>query len=289
MREKIFLHTNTEYSFLNSTIKVQDLLNESKKRNQKYITLTDYQNFYALQYYWEFLDEYNFIPIIGVEVDLRENFRVILIAKNNNGLKFLFKLITNVSQKETPSFYDLENPDIYMIDHQEFGSQIKGIELLKVPNNFYLNNKKKQHIKTVYAPVKRILNYEDNEILPLLKHISNPNQENIIYSEYFNDEEFSDLDEEVYENMLNIVSNINISRPSSEIKLPKFSNNNKEILSKKILGKKFKELLKHYDEKIVLERIKKEIKVIDELGFMDYFLIIHDAIAYAKSNNINIG
>ncbi|MCU9931944.1 PHP domain-containing protein [Mycoplasmopsis felis] len=108
MREKIFLHTNTEYSFLNSTIKVQDLLNESKKRNQKYITLTDYQNFYALQYYWEFLDEYNFIPIIGVEVDLRENFRVILIAKNNNGLKFLFKLITNVSQKETPSFYDLE-------------------------------------------------------------------------------------------------------------------------------------------------------------------------------------
>ncbi|MCU9937083.1 DUF3211 family protein [Mycoplasmopsis felis] len=74
--------------------------------------------------------------------------------------------------------------------------------------------------------------------------------------------------------MLNIVSNINISRPSSEIKLPKFSNNNKEILSKKILGKKFKELLKHYDEKIVLERIKKEIKVIDELGFMDYFLII---------------
>ncbi|WP_322908744.1 DNA polymerase III subunit alpha [Mycoplasmopsis felis] len=289
MREKIFLHTNTEYSFLNSTIKVQDLLNESKKRNQKYITLTDYQNFYALQYYWEFLDEYNFIPIIGVEVNLRENFRVILIAKNNNGLKFLFKLITNVSQKETPSFYDLENPDIYMIDHQELGSQIKGIELLKVPNNFYLNNKKKQHIKTVYAPVKRILNYEDNEILPLLKHISNPNQENIVYSEYFNDEEFSDLDEEVYQNMLNIVSNINISRPSSEIKLPKFSNNNKEILSKKILGKKFKELIKHYDEKIVLERIKKEIKVIDELGFMDYFLIIHDAIAYAKSNNINIG
>ncbi|MGZ9800182.1 DNA polymerase III subunit alpha [Mycoplasma sp. AC1221] len=289
MRKKIYLHTNTEYSFLNSTIRVADLLHLSKLMNQEYITLTDFQNFYALQYYWEFMDEYDFKPIIGVELELIQGFRVIAIAKNNNGLNYLYKIVTNISQSQIPDYYYLDNNDIYLIDHDEYGHIAKEINLDYYLDNFYLNSKKVLHHQSVYAPTKRILHFDDNELLPILTFIAGKNKTIRVYNDYFDDNEFEDIDEIVYLNMLKIVESISISKPDSKIKLAKFSENSKEIFQSKVLGKRYQQLIKHYDKEQVIQRIKHEVKVIDSLGFIDYFLIIHDALSYAREHKINIG
>ncbi|TDV23271.1 DNA polymerase-3 subunit alpha [Mycoplasmopsis mustelae] len=288
MRQKIYLHTNTEFSFLSSTIRVHELLQKSKELRQKYITLTDYQNFYALQYYWEFLDEYDFKPIIGVELDLLENFCVIAIAKNNSGLRFLYQLVSDISLGKKPSYYQLNTNDIFVIDHEEYGMLVKNIDVDILHKNFYFNSKSPLHHQCVYAPTKRILNYDDNEILPILSHISGNNNTKI-YGEYFDDSEFMDLNDEVYNNMLNLVESINISKPSSDLKLAAYATNSRDIFQQKILGKRYQELVKYYNKEKILQRIKYEVKVIDSLGFIDYFLIIHDALAYARANRINIG
>ncbi|SYV97374.1 DNA polymerase III alpha subunit, partial [Mycoplasmopsis edwardii] len=52
MKEIIYLHTNTEYSFLQSTIRLERLFKLAKEQNLKYLTLTDVENFHALQFFW---------------------------------------------------------------------------------------------------------------------------------------------------------------------------------------------------------------------------------------------
>jgi len=51
-------------------------------------------------------------------------------------------------------------------------------------------------------------------------------------------------------------------------------------------------LIKYYGEspdQFVLDRLEYEISVITSMGYVDYFLIVHDFIAYAKSQNIPVG
>ncbi|MCU4706718.1 DNA polymerase III subunit alpha [Mycoplasma sp. CSL7503-lung] len=291
MREKIYLHTNTEYSFLSSTIRVQELLELAKEKNIKYIPLTDKENLFGLQYYWNFQEKYDFKPIIGSEFYLNENFTIIVLAKNNQGLKLIQKLIYKKSKGDNLSLFDFESNDLFVIDHFELGMVAKEIFLSKLPNNFYFNSKKNiNNRKVVYAPTKRILHKEDNQLLPLLNFI-NPNNDvvNKIYDDYFLDNEFEELDQEVYDQMLNIVESINITKPNSEIKLANFSDDNIEIFKKLIFGKRYKKIIKEYDTKIVNDRINYEFNVIKQLGFINYFLIIQDALSFARKQGIEIG
>ncbi|AMD81048.1 DNA polymerase III DnaE [Mycoplasmopsis canis PG 14] len=290
MKENIYLHTNTEYSFLHSTIRLEELFKLAKQKKVKYLTLTDIENFHALQFFWNFSEEYNFKLIIGVELKLIEKFKVIAIAKNDNGFLFLKKLVLEKSYGKEISYYDLENEDIYLIDHFEEGFFRNNINLKKMLNNFYINSKEPQFHQTVFAPTKRILSFDDNELLPVLENIATGKSEvKKIYNEYFDDSEFEGLNDSVYQNMINIVESINITKPSKEIKLAKFNENSIELFQKLITGTRYHNLLKKYDKNLVNERIKKEYKVITKLGFVDYFLIIHDVLDFASKNNILIG
>lgn len=69
-------------------------------------------------------------------------------------------------------------------------------------------------------------------------------------------------------------------------KLPKETTNLEylKILVKEGLIKKYKTL----DEKII-KRAKKEIDVINNMGYVDYFLIVWDFVKYAKDNKIAVG
>ncbi|MBS4889508.1 MAG: DNA polymerase III subunit alpha [Anaerococcus vaginalis] len=69
-------------------------------------------------------------------------------------------------------------------------------------------------------------------------------------------------------------------------KLPKDTTNLEylKILVREGLIKKYKNL----DEKII-KRAKKEIDVINNMGYVDYFLIVWDFVKYAKDNKIAVG
>ncbi|WBP83753.1 DNA polymerase III subunit alpha [Mycoplasmopsis edwardii] len=290
MKEIIYLHTNTEYSFLQSTIRLEKLFKLAKEQNLKYLTLTDVENFHALQFFWNFQNDHNFKLILGSEFILKEGFRVIILAKNDKGFLFIKDLVNQKSKQQEISYYDLDNENIFVIDHYELGSFALGIAIDKFHSNFYLNNKKQQSIQTVFAPTKKVLEFDDNELLPVLNNIAgSTHEQQKIYNEYLNQEEFQDIDDIVYQNILSIVNQINVSKPDSQIKLAKFSDNSLDEFQKLITGERYKNILKHYDKELVNERIKQEYKVITKLGFVDYFLIIQDALEFARQNNILIG
>ncbi|RIV16961.1 DNA polymerase III subunit alpha [Mycoplasmopsis gallopavonis] len=294
MRKRIYLHTNTEFSFLYSKIRVNELFELAIHNKLEYLPLTDVNNLYALPYYFELQKKHNIKPIIGIETkikfDEKEHFKVIIIAKNNQGLARLNQIIFQVSQNNfLTTLLEIDDPNLFVIDHLEKGMKAKNLNL-PFGENFYLNSKKQLDKPTVFAPTKRILNIEDNEILKVLEQISGKNSiQNFNYYEYFDDQEFEDLDESVYQTMLNLVEEIDIQPPSNELKLAKFADNSTEIFEKLIVGARFQEIIKFYDKREVLKRIKYEYETIAKLGFIEYFLIIWDALKWARENNIEVG
>lgn len=55
----------------------------------------------------------------------------------------------------------------------------------------------------------------------------------------------------------------------------------------RVLVTQLKKLELNYD--VYLERLKYEYKVIANMGFEDYFLIVSDLIHYAKTNDVMVG
>lgn len=95
-----------------------------------------------------------------------------------------------------------------------------------------------------------------------------------------------------YENTQKISAMCNVSLEFHNPHLPYFTKIPKDttnleylkILVKEGLIKKYKTL----DEKII-KRAKKEIDVINTMGYVDYFLIVWDFVKYAKDNKIAVG
>ncbi|WP_426460919.1 DNA polymerase III subunit alpha [Mycoplasma hafezii] len=296
MRKPIYLHTNTEYSFLYSKIKLNDLFNLAVQNNLEYLPLTDVNNLYALPYYYEFSKQTGIKTIIGIEtkvfVDETNYFKVIVIAKNNQGLAKINQIIFNASQKSfINNFLDLESEDLFVIDHFEKGLLAKGLEnkATEIPSNFFYNSKTLIKQNTVYAPTKRILNFEDNEILSVLEQISGKAKKVYTYNDYFDTNEFEDIEETVYQNMVALVESINITPPTQEIKLAKFSNDADQLFKELIQGERYQQIIQKYDLATVKERILYEYQTIKKLGFIDYFLIIWDALKWAREHNIEVG
>jgi len=94
-------------------------------------------------------------------------------------------------------------------------------------------------------------------------------------------------------NTLEISEKVNLElKLNSVYYLPKYTINNQEIDSFEFLKKLCLENLPkkypNYDQN-VLNRMEYELKVINDMGFSDYFLIVWDFINWAKSRGIPVG
>ncbi|QGZ97202.1 DNA polymerase III subunit alpha [Mycoplasma sp. NEAQ87857] len=292
MQNKIFLHTNTEYSFLNSTIRVNELFKYASDNDIKYLPLTDINNLYALPLYLELSKQYNIKPIIGLQTSIVNDdckFDVILIAKNNNGLKLLNQIIYQASKNIfVKDLNDLESDDLYIIDHYENGMVANNYDF-KVPNNFFYNSNELVYPNTVYAPTKRIMYQNQNNILNVLDNIAGKQHKINYQFKDYNDVNFELLDSNIYQNMQNIIDSLEPISLDSKIKLANYKEDVEDTIKRLIVGKKYLNLIKYYDKDLVDKRINYEYQIIKKLGFINYFLIIWDTLNFARSQGIEVG
>ncbi len=103
----VHLHVHSEYSLLDGMCRIEDLLSKTKGRGMNSIALTDHGALYGAFKFFIKAKEYGIKPIIGVEaykaansrfdkqpgVD-RDQFHLVLLAKNLTGYRNLIKLIT---------------------------------------------------------------------------------------------------------------------------------------------------------------------------------------------------
>lgn len=97
----IHLHTRSSYSLLHSPIRLEELIQKANQENKKAIALTDLSVMFGTMEWIKRCKESNIKPIIGLEITLKEpefmNF--VLLAKNNRGLKNLFKISSEASKQ----------------------------------------------------------------------------------------------------------------------------------------------------------------------------------------------
>lgn len=102
---------------------------------------------------------------------------------------------------------------------------------------------------------------------------------------------FSDL-KEAYENTLKIAEVCNVEFEFGNTKLPHFEVPNNQDHFEYLKDKSYKGLLKNYGQNpnhSVLDRLEYELNMINNMGYVDYYLIVNDFVEYAKKSGIAVG
>jgi len=286
------LNSKTHYELLSSLLKIDDLIDYAIKNNIEAIGITDSNMFGTLEFINK-NNKKNIKPIIGIEIKLDDK-NFLLYAKNYNGYVNLCKI---VSEKNINSInYDfLKNnnrdlicvlynsldyeyfKDIYdetFIAYKNKEEKVKALlvtsDIIFLKKTLYFNKEEKEYIKylNMIKEGKTIENYIEDD--------------NVDNSINFEIESFD------YETIIDFVQKIDIELPKFELSLPEYSNNKEELLINLCKKGLIKRLIGKVTNNYV-ERLKYEISVIKEMGFINYFLIVYDFVLFAKKNNIVVG
>lgn len=270
------------YSFLESTLSINDIIKLFKESNKEYAILTD-KNLYGSYEFYNKCKKANIKPIIGLEIKYFDS-EYILYAKNYNGYSNLIKISSFIKcekEFELNSFIE----DVFIV--------------LKKGNN-------DSKTKIDYKEEEMVINtvrYEKKEdynkflIISAIKENKNIDLYDITidfdYSFKLDNNELKNVNESKLSINENIINNCNLIMQEGILRLPKFKTPN-EISSKTFLenlcieGLKIKLGTSLIEEKYV-NRLYYELNLIDKMGFNDYFLIVYDFVNYAKDHNIMIG
>ena len=293
------LFNKSNYTLLSSLLKIDDIINYAKNKNISEIALTDTNMYMTMEFINKCRDN-NIKPIIGLVVKL--DHEIVLYAKDYKGYQSLIKLSTIQSERKI-EVDDLKKYNKNLICIIPF----EGKELLDILKDIYidlyLGYKNKQEEKESLLLTEKIvffreslyLDSEDKKVLPYLyrirdgKTISSEDEYDIDDHE-LNISKIEELSsKEGLENTIKIGNMCNLEFPKAENLLPIYEcENPKKYLFdlcrvglKKRLGT---EIPDNYKERLIYE-----LKVINDMGFANYFLVVYDYIKYAKKNKILVG
>lgn len=288
------LNIKTEYSLLNSMIKIPDLVRFAKENNISSLSITDNNLFGVAEFYKTCLEN-KIKPIIGLDVLLNNN-HILLYAKNFNGYQNLIKLSTIISEKSI-TVNDLKKYASNLICILPYSS-FSIVDSFDFYSDLYIGYNSQQEYEAiknypkVYVKEILYLNKEDGKYLNYLKAIQNNTtirEEQKQFDNYFVLEQ--DLPFDLTNNYY-ITECCNVELEFKKSHIPKFSCPN-GYTSCQYLKELCKEgLKKKFGDKVsikYIERLKYELKVIEEMNFCDYFLIVWDYVNFAKDHHILVG
>ncbi len=264
------IYVKTVYSFLSSTITIDDLIELAKKNNYQELCICD-DNMYGVMEFIRKCNLNNIKPIVGV--DFNNN---LLFAKNYNGYKNLMKLVTINSKEE-----------LSIDNYKEYSKDL--ILVYKEDSDITKLFKDKYSYKDLNIRETRCLEEKDLETLKYLNMLRDNKTTKDDYE--FNDDVCFINDKKEYD----FYNLFNLELPLYELNLPDYSkyNDTKGLSNDEYLyNLSVNGLKKRFNNKVsnnYKERLLYELDVIKKMGFSNYFLIVYDFILYAKKNNILVG
>ncbi|MDV3196278.1 MAG: PHP domain-containing protein [Candidatus Phytoplasma stylosanthis] len=184
--------------------------------------------------------------------------------------------------------FSLQSDYLEMFDDIFLSEIIKELEILVIPvhkTNFLESNQKDSH----QLLLKLFHSYQNKKGISF-QFLNKTDLENK-YNFYYKDQKYKDL----FLNLSDFISRIEYHNFSfQDLKFPVFKQiKEKDSFSylKQISFDSFKKKISVLDPKFSLyrERLKKELKIIKDMKFEDYFLIVTDLIYFAKQKNIFLG
>lgn len=292
------LGIKTDYSLLQSLIKIDELINFSQKHNFAAIGILDNNLSGSGEFYFK-CKKYNIKPIIGLEVKYADQ-DIYLYATNYLGYRSLI-MIQELMQTKGLTKMDLELYALNIILVIPYHSNNLFNELNGLFSKTYLSYQNESEKKNAalltsnylyITPIKCFLN-KDSQYLNFLTMIER--SQNINEFKLINNNNYFHLNDEVMEpdikSTIEFSNLINIEMPNPIIHIPSYDTNQVEakIFLRNISIKGLTKRLSGNISDDYKERLMSELKVIEDMGFIDYFLIVYDYVLYAKKNNIMVG
>ncbi len=100
MTQFVHLHLHTEYSLVDSLVRIPELMQAVNKSGMSAVALTDVNNLFALVKFYQAAVTQGIKPIIGLEAEVtglskkESNSRIVFLCKNEEGYRTLTKLVT---------------------------------------------------------------------------------------------------------------------------------------------------------------------------------------------------
>ncbi|KAJ53194.1 DNA polymerase-3 subunit alpha [Clostridium tetanomorphum] len=353
-RKWVSLHQHTEYSLLDSSAKITDLVKRAKELGMDSIAITDHGVMYGCVEFYKAAESVGIKPIIGCEIYVvpksmtlkvndkdNEIYHLVLLVKNEIGYKNLMDIVSKASTdgfyykprvdhnflkqhseglialsaclggeiqsyilqgnirkaEEIALFYNDIFKDGFYLELQYHGMQ----EQLKV-NKELIEMSKRTNIPLVATNDVHYIKKEDykpHDILLCIQTGKTVDEENRM--KYPSDEFYLKSPEEMYnqfshvpealENTIKIAEQCNFNYKFHESKLPNFplpeGTNHYEYI-KKLCYDGLKERYFHITRELEY-RLLYELKIIKDMGYIDYFLIVWDFIRFARENGIMTG
>jgi DNA-directed DNA polymerase III PolC len=318
------LHAHSNYSLLQSTIKIDELVGFAKKSGSAYVALTDTNAMYGLIQFFKAARENNIKPVLGALIDdpKDKNLNAILIAKNNEGYAHLCRIITTRKLKDDFSLVNLllepennlfiitssigllsqvllQQNKIDLLLRQNLFVELIATEKQKTKTRTLYEFAKSNHLKIVASHPSYFLLKEDfllHKVVTAIRlntTLANLDDENIIDKEFYlkTPEQLAQTWKSLPEAIRNadkIAQSCNVDLQLGKYKFPSFPLPPNDSAFSFLWKIAFDGITRRY-EKITdqaIKRLQYELEVIDELGFSDYFLIVWDIIREAKSRGI---
>ncbi|AVN60580.1 DNA polymerase III subunit alpha [Mesoplasma entomophilum] len=293
------INVRSVYNFQESLIKVNEYISFAKKEGFEYLFYCENKTMYGVAEFFKKASKENIKPIIGLSIELDDKKIITLIPKNKKGYGHIC-LISSQLNDETK----LNDDEIYILLKRSIDKNIILVTNVDDKNAFFndaevLNaNEKNMFFNTI-----RYISDDDKEHyrgLFALKNGITINEANDLYK--INESyPYSDEILEVFPETENVGRYI-----CDSVELDIFDSNEKHMAkfiapdnmpSFSYLKQKCLAGLNHYFRNIknsdipneYIERLNTELNVIEKTGFADYFLIVHDYVAYARRNDIIVG
>lgn len=228
----------------------------------------------SLEYFAENMTEFKDDSIIILTTELADSLEFAYIAEQFRSFDFYFGYNENFNAR---LYENYEN-------------------IIYTKPSYYLNRNEYQHVVVARA-------IRDNKKLNVSELILQ-NGENFVrtqedfYELLTINEEKKDILTKALESQEKIINLCQYNLEFLDYHLPKYIYSEKEDAFKKLSSKEYLHYLvqKGLKKKLIgkdlhpyKKRFDYELKIIDEMGFNDYFLIVYDFVKYAKDNGIYVG
>jgi DNA polymerase-3 subunit alpha len=305
----MYINCKTYYSFRYGTFSTEELVITAVDKGVASLALTNINSTCDL---WEFVklaNEAGIKPIAGAEIRNEDQLLYILIATNNKGLAWIHNFLSEylIEKKSFPEVAEaairFDNQSdvviIYPLDAKPLSELLPNefVGMLPWEVNKLISMDWKAH-KNKFV-VRQPVTFQDKTYFNLHRLLRAINK-NCLLSKLPVESQASERETFVspaqllkaFEQYPFIITNTYKLMDSCSVSIDFGVDKNKQCFSAtkkddKVLLLKLAQdgFLKRYGKKnkVALERLQKELKVIDQLGFNAYFLINHDVVQYATS------
>lgn len=291
------LKVTTDYSLLKSTIVIDDLISFALQFRIPALALVD-ENLYGVMEFYNKCLKNQIKPIVGLDLVMQDK-HIYLYAKNYKGYQNVLKLHTLKTEREL-NFVDLEfyKKDILVVIPYDSLSFYNEFE--RIFEEIYIG------YQSEYEKVEALLKTKNIVFVNAIRSLK---KEDTVYLDYLemilNDEKISDYQKKNYEKnyfyekigeddkktTFAFADKIDLEIPKNENYIPLFNPNEKDSYSylENLTYKGLKKRLHGEEKEEYFTRLKYELSVIKNMGFVDYILIVYDYVLFAKKNNVFVG